>query len=172
MYSLKNGKVWRGLRPIMDLMQTMPPYVYLVPAIALFGLGRAPALVATTAIAIPPPLRLTYLGISQVPKELKEVGESFGLTTTQSLIKIQIPSALPTIMTGVNQCIMWALGMVVLAGWIGAGGLGYIVWNSLWWLAIGKSFEGGLAVVLLAIILDRIFEGLAKTIEKRRFFAS
>ncbi len=146
-------------RPMMDFMQTMPPWVYLIPAVILFSLGRSPAVMATAVFSIPPALRLTNLGIRQVPFEQVEAGKAFGASKSQILIKIQIPAALPTIMAGVNQCIMMALGMVVLAGLIGAGGLGGEVVRGLTRMMLGVGVRSGLAIVILAIIFDRISQG-------------
>jgi glycine betaine/proline transport system permease protein len=146
-------------RPIMDFMQTMPPWVYLIPAVILFGLGRSTAVMATAIYSIPPALRLTNLGIRQVPLEQVEAGNAFGASKFQILMKIQIPSALPTIMAGVNQCIMMALSMVVLAGLVGAGGLGGEVTRGLTRMMLGVGVRSGLAIVILAIIFDRISQG-------------
>jgi len=154
-----NKVVDKVTRPIMDFMQTMPPWVYLIPAVILFSLGRSPAVIATAIFAIPPALRLTNLGIRQVPFEQVEAGKAFGASTIQILMKIQIPSALPTIMAGVNQCIMFALSMVVLAGLIGAGGLGSEVIRGLTRMMLGVGARSGLAIVILAIIFDRISQG-------------
>ncbi|MBA7494683.1 Glycine betaine transport system permease protein OpuAB [subsurface metagenome] len=162
-----NKRAWSIFRPLTDFMQTLPMWVYMIPAVMLFGLGFVPALVATLIFAIPPPLRLTNLGIRGVPKELVEVGQAFGATGRQTLIKIQLPSALPSIMVGINQCVMMALSMVVLAGLIGAGGLGgAIVWG-MTRVYIDSAFEGGLAVVLIAIMLDRFFEGFMNRLKRR-----
>lgn len=144
------------IRPILDFMQTIPAYVYLLPAIMLFGLGTVPGVIATMIFAIPPPLRLTYLGITEVPKERKEAGEAFGASTWQMLTEIELPSAFPNIMLGINQCIMMALSMVVLAALIGAGGLGKTVWEALSLLEIGNAFEAGLGIVIIAMVLDRL----------------
>jgi len=157
------------LRPVVDFMQTMPAYVYFVPAVALFGLGIAPAVVATLIFALPPALRLTNLGIRGVPKELVEVGEAFGATRGQTLTKIQLPSALPSIMVGINQCIMFALGMAVITGWLGAPGLGQLVWHSILYLKVGKGLEGGLAIVAIAMILDRVSASLGRKFERGSF---
>jgi glycine betaine/proline transport system permease protein len=155
----RSNLVERIIRPVLDLMQTMPPWVYLIPAVILFGLGRAPAVIATTIFAIPAPLRLTNLGIRQVLPERKELGEAYGASPMQILVKIEIPSALPAIMAGVNQCIMLALSMVVLAGLIGAGGLGGEVTTGLTRMMLGLGTRAGLAIVVLAIIFDRITQG-------------
>jgi len=144
------------LRPVLDFMQTMPAFVYLIPAITFFGIGKVPGVVATVVFAMPPAVRLTELGIRQVDKEVVEAGEAFGSSPLQILTRIQIPLALPTIMAGVNQVIMLALSMVVIAGIVGAGGLGAVVIRGITRLQVGLGFEGGLAVVILAIFLDRI----------------
>ena len=161
-----NNVVNHITRPIMDFLQTMPPYVYLIPAIALLGFGGSSAISATAIMAIPPALRLTNLGIRQVPVERLEVGKAFGATSGQVLMKIQIPSALPTIMAGVNQSLMLALSRAVIAGIIGAGGLGKEVYAAIRFLEIGKAFDAGLAIVILAIILDRISQGAINLIKK------
>ena len=148
------------LRPILDFMQTMPSFVYLIPAVIFFGLGNVPGAIATVVFAMPPALRLTNLGIRQVPTELIEVADAFGSTPWQKLVKVQLPVALPTIMAGVNQCIMLALSMTVIASMIGAGGLGYQVLVGIQRVDIGGGFEAGLAIVIIAIILDRITQNL------------
>lgn len=142
--------------PVLDFMQTMPSFVYLIPAVLFFGLGQVPGLIATVVFAMPPSIRLTGLGIRQVPAELIEAATAFGSTEWQKLVKVQIPLALPTIMAGVNQCIMLSLSMVVIASMIGAGGLGDEVLAGISRLNIAKGFEGGLAIVIMAMILDRI----------------
>jgi len=144
------------LRPILDLMQTIPTFVYLIPTLILFGLGVVPGLISTVIFAIPAPIRLTHLGISAVSKHLVEAGEAFGATKRQLLWKIELPSALPTIMAGITQCIMLSLSMVVIAALVGAGGLGKPVVRALNSVNIGMGFEAGLAIVILAIILDRV----------------
>jgi glycine betaine/proline transport system permease protein len=154
----KSDRVAAIVRPILDFMQTMPAFVYLIPAAMLFGLGRVPGVLATVIFAMPPVVRLTNLGIRQVNKEQVEAGITFGCTPIQVLIKVQIPGALPSIMAGVNQTIMMALSMVIIASMVGAGGLGNDVLASIQRLDIGLGFESGLAVVLLAIMLDRITE--------------
>ncbi len=146
------------VRPTLDFMQTMPAFVYLIPAAMLFGLGRVPGVLATVIFAMPPVVRLTSLGIRQVNKEQVEAGITFGCTPLQVLLKVQIPGALPSIMAGINQTIMMALSMVIIASMVGAGGLGNDVLASIQRLDIGLGFESGLAVVLLAIMLDRITE--------------
>ncbi len=144
-------------RPILDFMQTIPPFVYLIPAFMFFGLGNVPGVGATVVFAIAPPIRLTYLGITQVPEELKEAGRAFGSSPLQMLLKVELPGALPSIMMGINQCIMLSLSMVVIAAMIGAGGLGSPVLRSLTTVDVGLGFEAGLGVVIIAIILDRLF---------------
>ena len=160
------------LRPVLDFMQTMPAFVYLIPAAMLFGLGRVPGILATVVFAMPPVVRLTALGIRQVSSEQVEAGQAFGCTSMQLLWKVQLPIALPTLMAGVNQTIMMALSMVIIASMVGAGGLGNEVLSSIQRLDIGLGFESGMAVVLLAIILDRITEsfGTPQT-NKRGLFA-
>jgi glycine betaine/proline transport system permease protein len=159
-WSATSPTVDRITRPVMDLMQTMPPWVYLIPAVILFSLGRAPAVIATAMFAIPPALRLTNLGIKEVPHDQLEVGKAFGATTGQVIWKIQVPAAMPSIMAGVNQCIMMSLSMVVLAGLIGAGGLGGEVVRGLTRMMIGVGVRSGLAIVMLAVIFDRVTQGM------------
>ena len=148
-------------RPILDGMQTMPSFVYLVPALMLFGLGMVPAVLATCIYAIPPMIRLTNLGIRQVDSQILEASRAFGTTTWQLLAKVQVPLAIPTILAGVNQTIMMALAMVVLASMIGAAGLGVEVLTGLGRINPGQAFVGGISIVFLAIILDRISQGFA-----------
>lgn len=150
------------LRPLLDFMQTMPIFVYLLPAVMLFSIGVVPAVLATVVFSMPPAIRLTNLGIRQVPAEMIEAATSFGSTSFQMLTKVQLPLALPSIMAGVNQCIMLALSMVVIAAMIGAEGLGSIVYRGVTRLQIGSGFEGGLAVVIIAIILDRVTQSLGR----------
>jgi glycine betaine/proline transport system permease protein len=150
--------VQQTVRPVLDFMQTMPAFVYLIPAAMVFGLGRVPGIMATVVFAMPPVVRLTSLGIRQVNAEQVEAGNAFGCTGLQLLFKVQLPIAMPTIMAGVNQTIMMALSMVIIASMVGAGGLGNDVLASIQRLDVGLGFESGLAVVLLAIILDRITE--------------
>ncbi len=157
-WAARSERVATIIRPILDFMQTMPAFVYLIPAAMLFGLGRVPGIIATVIFAMPPAVRLTSLGIRQVNKEIVEAGQSFGCTSRQLLFKVQLPNAMPSIMAGVNQTIMMALSMVIIASMVGAGGLGNDVLASIQRLDIGLGFESGMAVVLLAIILDRITE--------------
>jgi glycine betaine/proline transport system permease protein len=147
-------------RPILDFMQTMPAFVYLIPAVIFFGLGKVPGAMATLIFAMPPAVRLTSLGIRQVPSEVVEAAEAFGATPRQMLFKAQLPIAMITILAGVNQTIMLALSMVVIGGMIGAGGLGEVVLSGITQLKLGLGFEGGIAVVILAIYLDRVTQAL------------
>jgi glycine betaine/proline transport system permease protein len=148
--------LYTAIRPVLDLMQTIPTFVYLVPTLFLFGLGVVPGLISTVIFAIPAPIRLTYLGISSVPKNLVEAGEAFGATKSQLLWKVEVPHALPTIMAGLTQCIMLSLSMVVIAALVGAGGLGRPVVRALNTVNISQGFEAGIAIVIIAILLDRI----------------
>jgi glycine betaine/proline transport system permease protein len=166
-WAARSNRVAAIVRPTLDFMQTMPAFVYLIPAAMLFGLGRVPGVLATVIFAMPPVVRLTSLGIRQVNKEQVEAGITFGCTQTQVLFKVQIPGALPSIMAGINQTIMMALSMVIIASMVGAGGLGNDVLASIQRLDIGLGFESGLAVVLLAIMLDRITETFGAQ-EKRK----
>lgn len=158
----------RILRPVLDFMQTMPAFVYLIPAVMFFGIGLVPGVVATFVFAIPPLVRLVNLGIRQVPTDLVEAAEAFGSTRWQKLTKVQMPVALPTIMAGVNQSIMLNLSMVVIAGMIGARGLGAEVLRGIQRIQVGQGFEAGLAVVILAIVLDRLTASFAKAPGKAR----
>jgi len=151
--------------PILDFMQTMPSFVYLIPALLFFGIGKVPAVFATVIFAMPPAIRLTDLGIRQVPEDLVEVGEAFGSNPAQLLWKIQLPIALPTIMAGINQTMMLSLSMVVIAAMIGAGGLGAGVLEAIGQLKIGMGFEYGVAVVIMAIILDRLSQGIGRSLK-------
>ena len=151
------------LRPILDIMQTIPSFVYLIPVVMLFGVGLTPGVVATIIFALPPIIRLTNLGIRQVGKGFKEAGSSLGLSKFLILIKIEIPLSLKTIMAGVNQTLMLALSMVVIAALIGAGGLGLTVYIALGRLDIGSAVIGGTGIVILAIILDRITQKIIKS---------
>lgn len=150
------------LRPALDFMQTMPAFVYLIPAVMLFGLGRVPGIIATVIFAMPPAVRLTTLGILQVDKEQLEAGQAFGASRWQLLYKVQLPLALPALMGGINQTIMMALSMVIVTSMVGAGGLGGEVLSSIQQLDVGLGFESGLCVVLLAIILDRITQSFGQ----------
>lgn len=144
------------MRPVLDLMQTVPTFVYLIPTLTLFGLGVVPGLISTVVFAVAAPIRLTYLGISDVPEELMDAGKAFGCSKTQLLTRIELPHAMQSIAAGVTQCIMLSLSMVVIAALVGADGLGRPVVNALNTADIALGFEAGLAIVLLAIMLDRI----------------
>ncbi|SJL85024.1 choline ABC transporter permease subunit [Vibrio palustris] len=144
------------MRPILDLMQTVPTFVYLIPTLVLFGLGVVPGLISTIIFAIAAPIRLTYLGVTRVPEELLEAGKAFGASRMKLLFKVELPAAMPSIMTGVSQCIMLSLSMVVVAALVGADGLGKPVIRALNTVNISQGFEAGLAIVLVAIILDRL----------------
>ena len=148
--------LYTALRPVLDLMQTLPTFVYLIPTLVLFGLGVVPGLISTIIFALPAPIRLTYLGVSSVPKQLREAGEAFGATKRQLLWKVEIPHAFPTIMAGLTQCIMLSLSMVVIAALVGADGLGKPVVRALNQVNIEMGIEAGLAIVILAILLDRV----------------
>jgi len=149
---------FRILQPVLDLMQTIPPFVYLIPTLTLFGLGVVPGVISTVIFAIAAPVRLTYLGISEVPKELLEAGKAFGCTKNQLLFRVELPAAMSSIAAGITQCIMLSLSMVVIAALVGADGLGVPVVRALNTVDIAKGFEAGLAIVLLAIWLDRFFK--------------
>lgn len=159
-WASKSKTVENIVRPVLDFMQTMPAFVYLIPAVLFFGLGQVPGIIATLIFAMPPAVRLTNLGIQQVPEEIREAALAFGSDSKQMLLKVELPVALPTILAGVNQTIMLALSMVVIAALIGAGGLGQPVVTGLQQLDIGLGFEGGLAIVILAVFLDRVTQSL------------
>lgn len=150
------------LNPILDGMQTIPSFVYLIPAIMFFGIGNVPGIIATVIFALPPMVRLTSLGIQQVNHEVTEAGIAFGCTPIQLLLKIQLPLAIPSIMTGVNQTVMMALSMVVVAAMIGAGGLGSKILYSIQRIDLGVGIESGLAILFIAVVLDRILQGITK----------
>lgn len=156
--------------PLLDFMQTMPPFVYLIPAVMLFGIGKVPGLVATLIFSIPPPVRLTYLGITQVSEDLKEAARAFGASEGQVLTKVELPLSIPSLLAGVNQCIMLAISMVVIASMIGAGGLGELVLMGVNRLDIATGFEGGLAIVILAMVFDRASRSLGNYREIRKKF--
>jgi glycine betaine/proline transport system permease protein len=159
-------KLYAALRPVLDLMQTIPTFVYLIPTMVLFGLGVVPGLISTVIFALPSPIRLTHLGISSVPKPLLEAGEAFGATKHQLLWKVELPYAQPTIMAGLTQCIMLSLSMVVIAALVGADGLGVPVIRALNTVNIPKGFEAGLAIVIVAILLDRLCKQPDKKADK------
>ncbi|MDD2401464.1 MAG: proline/glycine betaine ABC transporter permease [Clostridia bacterium] len=156
-----NARVELIIKPILDAMQTMPSFVYLIPAMMFFGLGMVPAVFATLVYALPPVIRLTDLGIQSVSKEMVEAAHSFGSSSWQTLFKVQLPQALPTIMTGINQTTMMALSMVVICSMIGVKGLGYEVLAGISRVEIARAFDAGLSIVILAIIIDRISQGVA-----------
>jgi glycine betaine/proline transport system permease protein len=153
-----NQTFYRIITPVLDFMQTMPAFVYLIPAIPFFGLGKVAAIFSTVIFAMPPSIRLTSLGIRQVPGALVEAADAFGSNKSQKLFKLQLPLATPTILAGVNQTIMLALSMVVIAAMIGAKGLGGEVWKAIQRLEPGRGFEAGIGIVIVAIILDRIMQ--------------
>ena len=155
-HAAHHPRVDAALRPVLDLMQTIPTFVYLIPTLILFGLGVVPGLISTVVFAIAAPIRLTSLGISEVPKSLIEAGEAFGCTRWQRLTRIELPHAMPTLLAGLTQCIMLSLSMVVIAALVGADGLGKPVVRALNTVNIEKGFEAGLAIVIVAILLDRL----------------
>ncbi|HHT35036.1 MAG TPA: proline/glycine betaine ABC transporter permease [Bacteroidales bacterium] len=159
--SARNKTADMIIRPILDFMQTMPAFVYLIPAIFFFSVGNTPGIIATVIFSLPPAVRLTSLGIKNVPSDVVEAGHAFGATENQILYKIQLPLAMPTILTGVNQVILLSLSMVVIASMVGARGLGSIVYQGIQQNDIAKGFESGLGIVILAIILDRITQSFA-----------
>ena len=159
--SALSNTAYRIITPILDVMQTMPAFVYLIPAIPFFGLGAVGAIFATVIFSVPPCIRLTCLGIKQVPKELVEAADAFGSSKGQKLFKVQLPIAKTTIMAGINQTIMLALSMVVIAAMIGAKGLGGEVWKAIQRLEAGRGFEAGIGIVIIAIILDRVMQQVA-----------
>ena len=172
----RSNMFWSVLRPILDIMQTVPSFVYLVPIVMLFGVGMTPGIIATIVFALPPIIRLTNLGIRNVRGDLMEAARAFGSTEWQTLWDLQIPLALRTIMAGLNQTLMLALSMVVIAALIGAGGLGLVVSTGLGRLDVGGATAGGIGIVILAIVLDRITQGLGegtgtRTVSLRQIFA-
>jgi glycine betaine/proline transport system permease protein len=169
----KSAAVEGAIRPVLDVAQTMPAFVYLVPIVVLLGIGAGPALIATVIFAMPPAVRLTMLGIQQVPKDTVEAAHAFGATPWQTLVKVELPLSLKTIMAGVNQVIMLSLSMVVIAGLAGAGGLGEPVVTGLSQLNVGISFVGGVGIVVIAIMLDRVTRAMTREDRKSpwRFFS-
>jgi len=164
----RSDRLRNAILPILDLMQTIPSFCYLIPGIMLFGLGAVPAIIATFIYAVPPLIRLTDLGIRLVDPEIIEAAESFGASPRQKLFIVQIPLALPNIMQGINQCTMMALALVVIASMIGTRGLGDEVLLGLQQLNVGRALEAGLAIVLLAIVLDRITQAYGNTLQERK----
>jgi len=148
--------------PVLDFMQTMPAFVYLLPAVSFFKLGVVPGVIASIIFAVPPTIRLTNLGIRQVPEELVEAADAFGSTPMQKLMKLQLPMAMPTIMAGINQTIMLSLSMVVIASMIGAQGVGALVYRAVTQVKTGAGFEAGIAIVIMAILLDRLTQNAFK----------
>ncbi len=155
-------RLYKTIMPILDFMQTMPAFVYLIPAIPFFGIGSVSAIFATVIFSMPPAIRFTTLGIRQVPVDLIEAADAYGATRRQKLLKVQLPLSLPTVMAGINQTIMLALSMVVIAAMIGAAGLGSEVWRAIQRLRPGDGFEAGIAVVILAMLLDRLTQSFRK----------
>ncbi|WP_336631990.1 MULTISPECIES: ABC transporter permease [unclassified Microbacterium] len=164
----RSGAVSRVVRPVLDFLQTMPAFVYLIPAIIFFGVGAVPGMIATIMFALAPGVRLTELGIRGVDPEVVEAGQAFGATPGRVLRQIQLPLALPSIMAGVNQVIMLSLSMVVIAGMVGAGGLGGEIVAAIGRINVGLGFEAGISVVIIAMILDRITSGLGRGDRRRR----
>ena len=152
----RNRRIEKVFRPILDVMQTVPPWVYLIPAVMIFSLGRTPALIATVVYGLPPMLRLTTLAFNQVPKPMLELGNALGAKRSTILWKIELPAAKPTLLVGLNQCILLSLAMVVLAGLVGAGGLGAEVTRGLTRMELGVGLRAGLAIVAIALLLDRL----------------
>ncbi|MBC9731484.1 proline/glycine betaine ABC transporter permease [Streptomyces sp. TRM68367] len=171
-WAARSSRASSMVRPVLDFMQTLPVFVYLIPAVFFFGIGAVPGVVATTVFAVPPAVRLTELGIRQVDKEVVEAALAFGARPRQLLRDVQFPMALPSIMAGVNQVIMLALSMVVIAGMVGAGGLGSVVVRGISTLDVGAGFQGGLAVVILAIFLDRFTSAFAAPRRRGRLRAA
>jgi glycine betaine/proline transport system permease protein len=167
-WASRKDAVENVVRPILDFMQTMPAFVYLIPAVLFFQLGKVPGAVATVIFAMPPAVRLTNLGIRQVQKDVVEAARAFGSTSQQLLFKVQLPLATPTILAGVNQTIMLALSMVVIAAMIGAGGLGGEILKGITQLKIGLGFESGISVVILAIFLDRITQAMGEKNQNKK----
>lgn len=156
-------KLDHAVEPVLDLIQTMPPYIYLLPAIALLGFGPATALAATIIVAMPPAIRLTSLGIRRTPKEFVELGQATGMTGWQMFLKIRLPFALPSIMAGINQSLMMAFGMVVIAGIVGSGGLGQTIYEAIRTLDIAKSIDAAIAIVILTMVIDRLTQSFVPT---------
>jgi ABC-type proline/glycine betaine transport system permease subunit len=166
-WAARSRRASAAVRPVLDFMQTLPVFVYLIPAVFFFGIGPVPGVIATLVFAIPPAVRLTELGIRSVDKEVVEASVAFGAKPRQMLREVQLPLALPSIMAGVNQTLMLALSCVVIAGLVGSGGLGAVVVRGISTLDVGAGFEGGLAVVFLAIYLDRLTSALAEPRRRR-----
>ncbi len=164
----QSNRVQQIITPVLDFMQTMPAFVYLIPAILFFGIGLVPGIISSVIFAMPPTIRLTNLGIRQVPEELVEAADAFGSTGVQKLVKVQLPLATSTIKAGINQSIMLSLSMVVTASLVGAPGIGADVYRAVTQVKVGLGFEAGLAIVILAIILDRLSQNIGFKRKKRR----
>lgn len=164
----QSNRVQQIITPVLDFMQTMPAFVYLIPAILFFGIGLVPGIISSVIFAMPPTIRLTNLGIRQVPEELVEAADAFGSTGVQKLVKVQLPLATSTIKAGINQSIMLSLSMVVTASLVGAPGIGADVYRAVTQVKVGLGFEAGLAIVILAIILDRLSQNIGLKRKKRR----
>ena len=167
-WAARSKRVEAMLRPLLDIMQTVPPWVYLIPAVIFFGLGRVPAIMATIIYGIPPMLRLTTLGFKQVPREMLELGQALGASSRTILFKIELPAAMPTLIVGLNQCILMSLAMVVLAGLVGAGGLGAEVTRGLTRMEMGLGLRAGLSIVAVALLLDRLTRAALQGRDPRR----
>lgn len=164
----KNDRVEQVIKPILDLMQTLPAFVYLIPAVFFFGTGSVPGVLASVIFAMPPTIRMTNLGIRQVPLDIVEAADAFGANSRQKLFDVQLPLAKSNIMAGVNQSIMLSLSMVVIGAMIGAKGLGATIYRSVTQIRIGEGFEAGIAVVILAIVLDRLTQAMGQSKQKKR----
>ena len=161
-WTSKSKKVEKVIMPLLDFMQTMPAFVYLIPAVSFFGIGMAPGVISSVIFAMPPAVRMTNLGIKEVPNDLVEAADSFGSTPRQKLFELELPMAKPSIMAGINQTLMLTLSMVVVASMIGAPGLGNVIYTSVSRNDVGVGFASGIAIVILAVILDRLTQALSK----------
>ena len=161
-WTSKSENVEKVIMPLLDFMQTMPAFVYLIPAVSFFGIGMAPGVISSVIFAMPPAVRMTNLGIKEVPNDLVEAADSFGSTPKQKLFELELPMAKPSIMAGINQTLMLTLSMVVVASMIGAPGLGNVIYTSVSRNDVGVGFASGIAIVILAVILDRLTQALSK----------
>ncbi|MDU3199496.1 MAG: ABC transporter permease subunit, partial [Anaerococcus hydrogenalis] len=161
-WTSKSKRVEKVIMPLLDFMQTMPAFVYLIPAVSFFGIGMAPGVISSVIFAMPPAVRMTNLGIKEVPNDLVEAADSFGSTPRQKLFELELPMAKPSIMAGINQTLMLTLSMVVVASMIGAPGLGNVIYTSVSRNDVGVGFASGIAIVILAVILDRLTQALSK----------
>ena len=161
-WTSKSESVEKVIMPLLDFMQTMPAFVYLIPAVSFFGIGMAPGVISSVIFAMPPAVRMTNLGIKEVPSDLVEAADSFGSTPKQKLFELELPMAKPSIMAGINQTLMLTLSMVVVASMIGAPGLGNVIYTSVSRNDVGVGFTSGIAIVILAVILDRLTQALSK----------